>query len=85
MKRDRLIIMLTILNVCASGARKTRVVYQANLNFKRTNLYIDILMREGLLRVEERGKEKVYLTTDQGKQVLMGYNGFCEKFEKILK
>jgi predicted transcriptional regulator len=53
MRRDRLRIILDILDICNSGANKTKIVYQANLNFKAANIYIDILMNEGLLYPQE--------------------------------
>lgn len=37
MKRNRNEIISEILRVCMKGASKTRVVYQANLNFRTVN------------------------------------------------
>ncbi|HWQ20196.1 MAG TPA: winged helix-turn-helix domain-containing protein, partial [Methanotrichaceae archaeon] len=34
MRRDKLQIILDILEICVNGANKTKIVYQANLNFK---------------------------------------------------
>lgn len=49
MRRDKLKIILDILDICNDGANKTKIVYQANLNFKMANIYLDIMTNEGLL------------------------------------
>ena len=41
MKRSRDTIISHILDICANGASKTRIVYQANLNFRTALPYED--------------------------------------------
>lgn len=43
MKRSREEISSQILKICLDGAIKTKIVYQANLNFRTANSYLDIL------------------------------------------
>ena len=69
MKRSRHIIILQILSICESCATKTRIVYQANLNFKTVNPYINLLMKRGLITAN-RGSPNLYETTDRGKDLL---------------
>jgi Predicted transcriptional regulator len=69
MKRDKTQIMAAILNTCISGANKTRVVYQANLNFKTVNPYLDTLVEKGFLDVKQ-GTRILYETTDKGTELL---------------
>ena len=52
MKRNREEIISQILHVCKNGAIKTRVVYQANLNFKTVEPYLDLLIKNDLLEVQ---------------------------------
>jgi len=34
------------MKICMNGASKTKIVYQANLNFKMVNPYLDLLIVE---------------------------------------
>jgi predicted transcriptional regulator len=49
MRRSKHAIISEILDVCRTGACKTRIVYQANLNFRTVNPYIDLLIKNNLL------------------------------------
>ena len=69
MRRDKLQIILDILDICMEGANKTKIVYQANLNFKMVNLYLDILTNDGLVAMDS-GQSKLYTTTEKGKELL---------------
>lgn len=75
MKRSRDEIIAQILRICSDGASKTRLVYQANLNFKTVNPYIELLVKNDMIEIKE-GKNKVYKTTNKGKELL-------ENFEEI--
>ncbi len=52
MKRSRDMIISKILNICIDGASKTKIVYQANLNFKTIKPYLDLLTRTGLIDID---------------------------------
>ena len=65
MKRSRQEIISQILEICMDGASKTKIVYQANLNFKTVNPYLDLLIKNGLIQVNE-GRAIVYETTPKG-------------------
>jgi predicted transcriptional regulator len=66
-RRERLEIITTILNICMTkGANKTRIVYQANLNFKNAGIYIDWLLKRGLLAKEGN----IYRITSSGLTLL---------------
>ncbi len=69
MRRSRPMIILQILSVCDNGANKTRIVYNANLNFKVVNHYIDLLTTKGLI-TEKQGSPRYYETTERGKDLL---------------
>ena len=50
MKRDKVEITRKILLICKnSGIRKTRIVYQANLNFRNTEIYLKRLINQELI------------------------------------
>ena len=65
MKRSKHVIISEILDLCRTGANKTRIVYKANLNFNTVNPYIDLLIKSNLLEVKP-GKNVLYETTDKG-------------------
>jgi predicted transcriptional regulator len=48
------------------GSPKTRIVYQANLNFKNASNYLDWLIKHGFLI--KRGK--IYMITSPGQTLL---------------
>ncbi len=65
MKRSRHMIISQILDICNGGASKTRIVYQANLNFRTVNPYIELLTKNGLIE-NKSGRPVLYVTTDKG-------------------
>jgi predicted transcriptional regulator len=65
MKRNRNEIISEILNICIKGASKTRVVYQANLNFRTVDPYLQLLIKNDLVEVHQ-GKHVRYETTERG-------------------
>ena len=65
-KRSRHTIISQILEICRDGASKTRIVYQANLNFRTVNPYIDLLIKNDLITIKQ-GKGLLYETTENGK------------------
>ena len=69
MKRSRQEIILQILEICMNGASKTKIVYKVNLNFKTVNPYLDLLIKNGLIQVNEGGAI-VYETTPKGIELM---------------
>ena len=69
MKRSRDMIISQILDICTTGASKTRIVYQGNLNFRTINPYLDLLIRNGLIDVKKE-KTLIYVTTLRGLALL---------------
>jgi predicted transcriptional regulator len=69
MKRSRQEIISQILEICINGASKTRIVYQVNLNFKTVNPYLNLLIKNDLIQVNE-GRAILYETTPKGLRLL---------------
>jgi predicted transcriptional regulator len=69
MKRSRDAIIARILDICINGASKTRIVYQANLNFRTINPYLDLLTKNGLIDVKTE-QIVIYKTTPKGLDLL---------------
>ena len=65
MKRSKQEIFSRILEICINGASKTRIVYQANLNFRTVNPYLQILIKNNLLEASQEN-HILYKTTREG-------------------
>jgi predicted transcriptional regulator len=72
MKRSKDMIISQILDICFDGASKTRIVYQANLNFRTVNPYIELLTKNGLLEMVG-GPAITYKTTKKGMKMLKDF------------
>ena len=68
-RRSKLEIMVDILSVARKGAKKTAIVYTANLNFKRLDRYIPYLEDRGLIEK----LDSQYTTTEKGEEFLREY------------
>lgn len=64
-KRTNFEVSADILKVAIGGAKKSHIVYQANLNFAIIKEYLEDLATSGLLTVPVNGS-KLYTTTDKG-------------------
>ena len=74
LKRSKLEITADILRVAVGGARKSHIVYQANLNFQIIKNYLKELINSGLLQSPTNGS-KLYTTTEKGLQYINYYEG----------
>jgi predicted transcriptional regulator len=82
MRRDKLKILIGILEICNNGGvNKTKIVYGSNLNFKVAGTYLDMLIKEGLVRVTDPGPREKYFTTEKGKEMLSSVKGVYERLE----
>jgi len=73
-RRSNVDIIADILRVARKGARKTRIVYGANLNFKLLNEYLTRLEKAGL--IVKNPEEGILKTTEKGRKYLEHYEGF---------
>jgi len=79
--RDRLNIIADILGVAAAGARKTRIMYFANLSHGLLEKYLDEIVGIGFLRFGSNG----YGVTEKGQAFLEKYATFSRKCSKAEK
>ena len=68
-------IIADILSVAGEEAKKTHIVYSANLNFARVGEYLQYLVDKGL--IENRSRE--YKTTERGEEFLRTYREMTER------
>ena len=81
-KRSREMIMQSILEVCAHGASKTRIVYQSNLNFTTVNSYMTQLLDSSLLEVEQ-GESTLYKTTKKGAELMKCFKQHHDEISRL--
>ncbi len=66
-RRDKLEIIRNVLLICQKkDANKTKIVYQANLNFKTAGIYIEWLINQGLIKKNDG----TYQITPKGSELL---------------
>jgi predicted transcriptional regulator len=75
--RSRPEIISSILSVASQGARKTHIMYRANLSYDQLNEYLSFLLGNGL--IEKRADTEyegtvVYKVTQKGRQFLEKYS-----------
>ena len=75
MRRNDLDICADILQVAKAGAKKTQIVYQANLNFKIVKKYLSRLIDTGML--SDAQESRLYTTTNRG-------NTFLEQYAELV-
>ena len=75
--RDRLQIVVDILEVAKDSTYKTRIMYQANLSSALFRRYLEYLTRSGLIDVRE-GRKRSFVTTEKGRR-------FLEEFQELLR
>ena len=71
MRRNDLDICADILKVSKAGAKKTHIVYKANLNFKIVKKYLRRLIDNGFLL--DRSDNGIFVTTERGSDFLEQY------------
>ena len=83
MKRSRDTIISKILDVCIGGAHKTRIVYQANMNLRTVNPYLDLLTINGMIGSQKVSNLVVYETTTRGLALLENYKQIQSELSPI--
>jgi predicted transcriptional regulator len=73
--RDSLNIIADILGVAGSGAKKTRIMYVANLSYGLLEKYLDETVDLGFLRFDGN----CYAVTEKGEAFLEKYSAFSRR------
>lgn len=82
-RRSDDLIIIQILNICENGARKTKIVYQANLNSTTVNRYLDILIKNGMITRSQSGSNVVFKTTAEGIELRNKLNHLQSEMDKL--
>lgn len=82
--RSRLQIIADILLVASKGAKKTQIMYQANLSYKLLSRYLTEVMKAGLVSFKS---EDCYGLTNKGQEFLDRFGEYskrCKHLEEYL-
>ena len=78
--RSRLEIIADVLGVVSSGAKKTQIMYQANLSYRLLTRYLRDVLELGLVRT---ANETTYELTEKGYGFLQQFRGYYERRVKV--
>jgi predicted transcriptional regulator len=81
--RDRLDIIADILNVVSREAKKTQIMYQANLSYKVLQRYLNEIVQAALVRFETGSQS--YMLTFKGKEYLTAYKQYARASKTMEK
>ena len=71
MKRSRIEIIRDILKVSEYGAKKTKIMYRANMSFAQRNEYLSLLEERDLIEnIEDNDGNVRYKTSKRGREFL---------------
>ena len=78
-KRTRYEIIHDLLAQCENGAKKTWLMYRANLSYELTNNYINKLVEKGLITQ----KDDLYYITEKGQKLMQLLRQYVDKKKQI--
>lgn len=81
--RGRLDIIADILHVVSGYAKKTQIMYQANLSYKVLQRYLAETTASSLICFED-GK-KCYMLTEKGREFLLAYQEYAKRSRRVEK
>ena len=81
--RSRLDIIADILQVASQKAKKTQIMYQANLSYKVLQRYLKDVTEASLIRLET--EEQCYVLTRKGREFLEAYKDYAKTNKSIEK
>ena len=77
--RGRLEIIVDVLNVAANGAKKTRIMYIANLSYQLLEKYLEETVGLGFMCFSNN----CYEVTEKGRTFLEKYSDFSTRYQKV--
>jgi predicted transcriptional regulator len=81
--RRRVDIIADILEVVSSDAKKTQIMFKANLSYKVLTKYLSEILGASLITFEE--ERHCYMLTNKGHDFLANYKIYCKTNEHLKK
>ena len=79
--RRRFEIIGAILSVAEKGAKKTKIMYVANLSYRLLKKYLEETMKIGLIQL----KDDKFQLTEKGRVFLGAYSRFSDRYSRYAK
>jgi len=80
--RNRLQIIAEILEIVKGGARKTHIMYRANLSYKLLCKYLNEVLECGLVRAKD---DESYIVAAKGERFLQRFNSYLKHHKQVNK
>jgi predicted transcriptional regulator len=80
--RDKLDITADILNVASATAKRTQIMYRANLSYKVLCRYLDEMLAAALLSCQNK---ELYVLTERGAAYLAAYKEYTRTSKAVEK
>ena len=81
--RNRFDIIADMLTVVSGRAKKTKIMYQANLSYRLLQKYLTEVRRSSLVAYERKGR--CYVLTDKGREYLQAYEEYSRRASYVEK
>jgi predicted transcriptional regulator len=81
--RGRLDIIADILHVVSGNAKKTQIMYQANLSYKVLQKYLAEIVEASLISFED--ERRFYILTAKGREFLDAYQEYSKTTRQVEK
>jgi len=81
--RSKLDIIADMLRVANNGAKKTQIMYQANLSYILLAKYLKEVVKAGLIHFERA--ENRYVLTSKGKEFLERYKEYSRRNKHVAR
>ena len=81
--RGRLDIIAAILRVASGNAKKTQIMYQANLSYKVLQRYLAEIIESSLISFKK--ENRIYVLTAKGQEFLNFYKEYFRTSQQIEK
>jgi predicted transcriptional regulator len=81
--RDRLNIIADILNVADRSAKKTQIMYQANLSYSVLQRYLSDIAAASLISFER--ESQLFVLTPKGQEFLEAYKVYSKTSQHVEK
>jgi len=78
--RRRFEIIADIISAAEKGAKKTKIMYFANLSYRLLQRYLEDSVKVGFIRESDKG----YESTEKGRIFLEKFSQFSTKYSKLV-
>ena len=82
-KPDIIFDILSAISESEGSIKPTRLLYKSNLSYARLKLYLESLIKQGLLAIKKEGDRKLISLTQKGYDYVVKYRQMKEFMESF--